>query len=88
MFYRLMTEDKNRKWLIKLIGRFFDGFTIIRTLGYWQGIPEKSLIIEIDANGQGGYPDLRIENIVDEIKSHNKQEAVLVYRMDLCGEVL
>ena len=30
-----------------IINKYFDGYTIIKTQGFWQGIPENSIIIEL-----------------------------------------
>lgn len=67
------TENKNEAWIADLLSVGFDGFTIIKGLGYWKGQPEKTLEIVI-------YTDnaYLVRAIADRIKHHNKQEAVLI----------
>ena len=80
--YRIYTEDKNRLWIEATAGNYFSGFTIIKTMGYWKGKPEKSLIIEIIA--QNAYEHkANINCLCQDIKQFNKQESVLL----TCQEV-
>lgn len=78
MLYRLLTEDKNRSDIIKIIGRFFESFTLLSAVGYWRGQAEQSLIIEIDATSLD-VPNVRerVEAIAEEICTSNNQECVL-----------
>ena len=77
MFYRLYTEDKNRDKLIGLISESFQGFTIIEALGYWEGKPEKSLIIEIAMAN-----DWSIKELTADICKMNEQTCVLVSKIE------
>lgn len=80
MLYRILTEDKNRDGIVDIIKEHFDGFTLIPAIGYWQGVKENSLIIEISVTPR---PDnYRIYVIVDQIKILNSQQAVLVQKID------
>lgn len=73
--YKIYTEDKNINKVKNIISGFFAGFTIYKGNGYWQGINEKSLIIEIN----GSKKDFKkIKTISEKIKKTNKQEAVLL----------
>lgn len=77
MLYRIFTEDKNRKTIIKLTSRLFDGFTVFQTVGYWKGTPERSLTIEIV-----GAKRQDVRDLARAIKQINKQEAVLVQAIE------
>lgn len=74
MLYRIQTENVNRDSIEKIVSHYFDGFTIIDAIGYWQGIRENSLIIEIACI----HPSSDIEKIAFEIKIANKQQCVLI----------
>lgn len=78
MIYRLYTEDLNRKEVIKIITKYYQGFTIIEATGFWRLNKEKTIIIEIVTVGLFFG---NIENIVDEIKKLNNQESILVARI-------
>ena len=72
--FRIYTEDKNyERIILPLLSVSFDGFSVYKGIGYWQGQKEKSLLIEIYTNNQN-----IIKAIAERIKHHNKQEAVLV----------
>ena len=80
MFYRIITEDKNRVRIESWVGIFFDSFTAYPAQGYWKGKRENSLIIEIDVS-----PDdpKRVSMLADALKYINHQEAVLVQRLEV-----
>ncbi len=75
MTYRIYTEDKNRSAIVKYLTMRTDGFTLIPCLGYWKGVPEESLIIEI-AGSELTQKD--VEEISNDIKLYNNQECVLI----------
>jgi hypothetical protein len=77
--YRIYTEDKNRADIETIVARHFDSFTIIPTIGYWKGVAENSLIIEIFGNDQF----TTVKEVAEYIKELNKQECVLVTRTPL-----
>jgi len=87
MLYRIITEKKNKEKIVKIVNQYFDGFTIIESIGYWQGQSENSLVIEIDSIGTDYNQIARINNIATQIKSENNQEAVLVQIIH-CNSVL
>lgn len=73
--YRLYTEDKPNIGV--LVGRYFDGATILHGLGLWKGTYEKSAVIEIlteDAT--------KIRQLAEHIRMENRQEAVMVLRSE------
>lgn len=76
MQYRIFTENKNKKLVVDAVRRRFEGFTISEGLGYWQGSSEKTLIIDIDSLDDDNR--LGVYKLAEEIKIHNKQEAVLL----------
>jgi hypothetical protein len=45
--FRIYTEEKNKRDIVRLAGQEFDSFTLQPTLGYYQGKSEKSIVIEI-----------------------------------------
>jgi len=69
--FRIYTEDKNREKIEELLSIAFDGFTVIRTKGFWKGTPENAVIIEIFTK------DAKlVRALCGAIKRCNKQEAV------------
>ena len=86
MLVRISTERKNVKWLCGIVGEFFDGFTVYNAIGYWQGKREKSVVIEIDTAGftstQHLLLDLNIKTICAKIRGYNRQDAVLVQKIE------
>jgi hypothetical protein len=79
--YRLLTENKNKKWLCRLISENFSGFTIYETIGYWQGKQEKSLVIEILEENVSDMT--KIERICKSICGYSKQDVVMVQSIDV-----
>lgn len=71
--YRIYTEDVNREAIQALADSFFDGYTLVPTIGVWAGTHEASLIIEIA--GDAKEP---VHELAHEIKDLNHQQAVLV----------
>lgn len=91
MLIRIITERKNVKWLYQLIGQCFAGFTIYNTAGFCKGIREKSIVFEIDIDQLPKYQacsiQLRIDKICKVICGHNKQDCVLVQKIE-CGSLM
>ena len=72
MLYRIQTENQNLEFIIKRVAVDFNSFTIIKAEGYWLGVKELSVIIEIEATEHvDGY---LVENIALWIKRFNDQE--------------
>ena len=81
MLYRIQTEDINRDSIIAIIVQNFESFTIIPAIGYWQGKPENSIIIEImtDSKWHGTESDEhKVFQIADRIRRWHNQECVLI----------
>jgi hypothetical protein len=77
--YRIYTEDKNRQAIAANCCNYLTpGYTLFVAAGVWQGIPEKSLVIEFITEKR---IDLTIISLCTIIKNVNKQEAVL-YTME------
>jgi hypothetical protein len=73
--FRIYTENKNKADVAALASARFDGFTMYEAEGYWKGVPEKSLVVEI--LGSIGDFDLVVE-LGEAIKNFNHQESVLI----------
>ena len=76
MLYRILTENKNREAVEDIVSTEFPGFTIIEATGYWNGVREESLIIEIDAGNE--IKGMTVTRIAEMIKRHNQQESVMI----------
>jgi hypothetical protein len=88
MLYRILTENVNYEQTIDLISARFYGFTVLTGMGYWQGKPEHSLIVEIVPPHGMGDGDARreIEKLAYAIKKQNGQQSVLVQRIVLFAD--
>ena len=67
MLYRIFTENKNHKEIEKIVSKYFEGFTLIKSEGYWRLQKENSLIIEIVTDDT----DKLINDLAGEIKETN-----------------
>ena len=76
MLYRILTENKNRQVVEDIVSAEFPGFTIIEAMGYWNGVRELSLIIEIDAGNE--FKGMAVTRIAEMIKRHNQQESIMI----------
>lgn len=75
ILYRIFTEDKNRDGIEGTVTKVFDGFTILTGRGYWRGISEPCLVIEVI----GVANDLdAVLRIADRIKEQNEQDSVAI----------
>jgi len=75
--YRIYTEDKNRSVIFSLCSDTFDSFTVIPALGYWQGKPEDSLVIEVETEDE-----IAMQKLAVAIRKANQQDAVLVSKVE------
>ena len=75
MLYRILTENLNRKRIERIISKSFKGFSLIKSQGFWEGIKENSLIIEISGSKKIAG---KVKVSALEIKKANKQDAVLI----------
>ena len=75
--YRVCTENKNYPDILDYLDEHFpDGYTVIHANGAWQGIREKSLVIEI--MGEDDPTESILEQFAYWLKKHNKQQAILI----------
>lgn len=78
MLYRIFTENVNQSTIEKIINKYFEGFTLVKAAGYWRLQKEHSLIIEVVTDDT----DKLINDLATEIKAVNKQEAVLIQKIN------
>lgn len=82
MLYRIITEDRNnQEYLAGLILRRFEGFNILKSTGYYKGLKENSLVIEIDTLEDDN--EAGIYQLANDIKYAGKQEQVLLQIISL-----
>lgn len=79
MMYRIYTEDTNRAGIEAIVAQHFTGFTIYTATGYWNGIRENSLVIEIVCSV---YHYRLILLVASQIKAINKQESVMLLKFN------
>ena len=73
--YKLYTENKNIELVEDLVGRYFDGFTIRQGAGYYKGLKEGSLTIEVMGNEEDG---VKVKRLAAKIRDANDQDCVLM----------
>ena len=74
--YRLYTE--RRANLAELTSRYFDGFTLIEAVGYWQGNAEPSAIVEVIGTS---FDYTRVLTLAHDIRETNGQQSVYLVRI-------
>lgn len=85
--YRIITEEKNVPALLHHLEEQELDATVIQTSGIWRGQIEPSLIIELQfETEESGF--VAVQFLANWIKRHNKQDAVLVQRIDLASAVM
>ena len=75
---RLHTEEKEN--LAELAGKYFEGVTLYRATGFWQGVKEKATIIEVIGNGHTWESMILLAK---EINKANDQQACLIVQQNL-----
>jgi hypothetical protein len=75
--FNIYTEDLNRKKIEKLVSSYFDGFTILESVGYWKGKREKAVIIRILS---GAEDSAKVKALALKIKKQNKQQSVIIVK--------
>ena len=89
MIIRIITERKNYNWLCELVGEFFPSFTVYKAAGFWMGKREKSIVFEIDLlDTRDHLLDANIRMVCRKICGYNKQQSVLVQRIESKSELL
>jgi hypothetical protein len=74
--FRIYTEEKNKRDIVRLAGQEFDSFTLQPTLGYYKGKAEKSIVIEIV-----GAREPAVRGLARRIKEMNGQKSVLIMKI-------
>ena len=77
--YRLGTQWDDT--LHTVVANYFDGFAIVKGIGYWKGQQEESATIEVMSN----EPDakIKVQQLAKAIRDIYRQDAVLVMALDL-----
>jgi len=79
--YTIYTENKNLDKIENILNKsiIIKGYTIINTQGYWQGLKENALKIEIllEPCDKFNYTNI-LKTVCKKIKAVNKQKAVLL----------
>lgn len=83
--YRIYTERKNVTGIKDILDDGFDGYTLIRATGVWEGETESSLIIEIIKEKNH---DVDVEAAAHRIAILNNQDAVLITQAVVEGELI
>lgn len=78
--YKIYTERKNKKFLLRLFSESFPGFTMYEATGYWDGTVEKTYVFEIIADVADAM--LKITRICKCICGYNKQDTVMLTESD------
>lgn len=81
--YSLYTEDKGN--IGKLTSEYFLGFTLFSGVGFYKGLPEKSIKIEVLLESSD---DTKVEQLIDTIKGVNKQQSVLMIKEVVASELV
>jgi hypothetical protein len=71
--YRIYTEDKNKRGILRLASERFESFTVQPTDGYYRGRRERSIVLEILGARAG-----QIEDLAEQIRRMNGQKSVLI----------
>jgi hypothetical protein len=74
--YRLYTQDKNKRCIVRLTAQRFESFTLQPTLGYYRGKSERSIVLEIV-----GAADREVKKLARRIGAMNGQTSVLVLQL-------
>lgn len=80
--YRIYTEEKNKKAIVRLVAEHFESFTLQPTLGYYRRKPEKSIVIEIVGAKAG-----QIRRLAETIRKMNGQKSVLILKFSADSEI-
>lgn len=70
------TKQLETEKIISIASKHFDGFNLSETLGYWQGIQEKTANLTIATD-----KPLLIEKLAKLLKKELKQDAVAVLKI-------
>jgi hypothetical protein len=86
-FYIGLQDDEGNtyscKRVMEIANQYFAGFTLIETLGYWQGKAEKSCMVEV-LETNVIYEGV-LTQFVRHIKGELNQKTVLYYNQEVGG---
>ena len=74
--FRIYTEEKNKRAILRLAAEAFENFTVQPTIGYYKGKGEKSIVIEVVRAS-----DTVIRALAKDIRAMNGQKSVLVIKL-------
>jgi hypothetical protein len=74
--YRLYTQDRNKRGILRLTSQQFESFTLQPILGYYRGKSERSIVLEIV-----GAADREVKKLARRIGAMNGQTSVLVLQL-------
>ena len=70
------TKKLEAKKAIAITGKYFEGFTCQNANGFWKGLSEKTLIIEIETDNKK-----KVIELAEELKEALYQEAIAVAKI-------
>ncbi len=82
MLYKLYVGSNNTtkkledKKAIAIASKYFEGFTCQNANGFWKGLSEKTLVIEIETDNKK-----KVIELAEELKTALFQEAIAVARI-------
>lgn len=76
--YRVYTEEKNKRDIVRLAAQQFENFTLQPTLGYYQGRSEKSIVVEVV-----GASERSVTQFASRIQKMNGQKTVLLMKVNV-----
>jgi hypothetical protein len=82
MLYKIYVGSNNEtkkleaKKAISIVSKYFEGFTCQNANGFWRGLSEKTLIIEIETDNKK-----KVIELAEELKIALFQEAIAVAKI-------
>jgi hypothetical protein len=71
--YCIYTQDNGS--LAEIVGRYFESFTLVPSIGFWRGRPSNDACLTIVSNGP--CPE-RIDHLIEEILVRNRAASVVL----------
>jgi len=81
--YRIYTENKDAQTVCRLVSARFNGYTLYYGTGYWNGVPERNLTVEILTKKSS-----IVRALAGEIRTALGQEAVLIVSIPCESELV
>lgn len=73
--YRIYTENKNQRRIVRLASASFESFTVQPTTGYYRTKRERSIVLEIIGARQSA-----VDALAERIRRMNGQKSVLIVK--------